>query len=201
MLIIEGPDAVGKTTFAQKCVEYMREYQPDLPVIGQAFGMLPAKWDYYADYLPYVTPYAVMDRFVMSEVAYGAVCRNRVGFVTQDRLNRVQAELDRVASFTVVITAATDDDMRELFLRAKEKRPEEFKVEQVVRVNQAFSELVDGEEIECGSECFKCRSNMYLSVTADRYSGDDAVKRACDRWTSRLMNRLTDLRAMTRRAL
>jgi len=64
MLIIEGPDGAGKTTFARRLLERLPEH-----VYGH-FGPLPSKWDYWRSYLPFIARNVVMDRFHLSEIVY-----------------------------------------------------------------------------------------------------------------------------------
>lgn len=68
MLILEGPDLVGKTTLAKKLVA--AAHKAFMPASYTHFSRLPDCWKFPSSYRHYITCYGVCDRFHMSEIAY-----------------------------------------------------------------------------------------------------------------------------------
>lgn len=80
MLVVEGPDLVGKTTLCEELVARLNadgwaERTCGAPSARTHFGPLPDGWDYLGGYARLVRPGAVMDRFHWSERAYGGALR------------------------------------------------------------------------------------------------------------------------------
>ncbi len=117
MLIIEGPDLVGKTTLAQKFIktwnENPRKYGA-VPVIYNHFSALPERWHHFKSYLPHVTKYVVQDRFHLSEAAYGPVCRGKQLIESRGQ-SLLEAYLRLVGSVTVQVTA-TEEILKKLWI-------------------------------------------------------------------------------------
>lgn len=69
MIIVEGPDCVGKTTLAQALRTELK-----IPYIH--FSVLSPTWNYESDYEAYMPVKGVCDRFFHSEIAYGLGVRS-----------------------------------------------------------------------------------------------------------------------------
>ena len=142
MLIIEGSDLVGKTTLIKEiCTEATKR---GFPMIPQHFGLLPDNWDFYQDYLDYINKRTVMDRFVLSEIVYGEILREKSRITPRiwSHLNRHCVSgpgpgYDLSTSMTVII-AAEPDFFKEHVHKQFEYRSEVFKEEQICNVNDAF---------------------------------------------------------------
>jgi hypothetical protein len=189
MLIIEGPDGVGKTTFAHKCVKYAAGNAWQIPAVYSHFSRLPETWDYYHSYLPYMNKHSVMDRFHMSEVTYGHACRGN-SRVDQSRCRLLDAQLDLLGSYTVILYAVTDPDMRDLYTIAADGRHEMFSMEKIVAVNQMYRDVIRGDGVSFGGESsgsWSPRYDLSIEVVQDEYPSDADVKRVVDAWCSRLV--------------
>lgn len=101
MLIIEGPDGVGKTTLAMTLRKYLpRHFYSHMTKPGEGF-------DFYWDYLDRIGRNVIQDRFHWGEAIYPqAVGRDSQLDLGEFRL--IEARLRLVGSFLVLITAELD---------------------------------------------------------------------------------------------
>lgn len=138
MLIVEGPDLVGKTTL---CLELIRRLNADgLKHVYRHLTVLPKGWDFYGDYVPHIARPVVQDRFHMSELVYGRAVRGSTN-ITDDMLRLIEARVALAAGFTVVVTA--DWKVLEI-LWGRKQREEMFSLEMVQQVNKLYIQLVEG---------------------------------------------------------
>lgn len=100
MLIIEGPDCVGKTTLAHT----LNKGLADLGYVYSHFTRLPYGFDRYWGYIERMSRRIVQDRFHLSEIVY-AEARGDVSPLTPEMYNLVDARLRMLGGFTVLITA------------------------------------------------------------------------------------------------
>lgn len=96
MLIIEGPDASGKTTLCHKLLKNLPRH------IYAHFSRLPPKFDYYWDYQDRASRYVVQDRFHLSEIVYGPL-NNRPTNLPPFQYKLVDGFLRQFGAFTVVL--------------------------------------------------------------------------------------------------
>lgn len=171
MLIIEGPDLVGKTTLAHKIVKQMQALH-DRPTVYQHFSRLPKSWDHYRHYIPYITPRTVMDRFIISELVYGKVCRNTQS-IDAETLRLLEARLAMVGSMTIVITSTPDFLARQWRDR---KREEMYELEHVIAVNEEYTRVLASVSYDVHY------------IVRDQFVDDTAVDRLCGGWQQRLLN-------------
>lgn len=143
ILIVEGPDLVGKTTLALECQKVLarRRY----PHIYSHFTRLPVAFDRYWDYLPHVRRTVVQDRFHMSRQAYGRQ------FLEQERMNDIelkllQSAIWQVGGFTVVCVARTDEFLKTQF--ANKDREEMYKVDGILGVNRKYVDIIQSREFD-----------------------------------------------------
>lgn len=68
MIIVEGTDLTGKTTFCKKLVKYLNA--KEMPYTYQHLSRLPDSWDYYWGYVDRFSYHTVQDRYHDSEIAY-----------------------------------------------------------------------------------------------------------------------------------
>lgn len=102
MLIVEGSDRVGKSTFVKALTEH-----PVLRAAGYIsahFGRLPNGFDHYWGYIDRASRYIVQDRFHMSEIVY-ADARGENPMISVDQYWMLDGVLRQLGVFTVVITA------------------------------------------------------------------------------------------------
>lgn len=120
MLIVDGPDLVGKTTLCKRIVKEMNLL--GYPAVYTHFSRLPDAWDYCWDYRPYVTRYAVMDRFHLSELCYGVVTRGHCKIVPS-AWRLIESWLMAEASYQVLVNANAATIEREYAKRGDEMFP------------------------------------------------------------------------------
>jgi hypothetical protein len=158
-LIVEGPDNVGKTTFL-KAVQHYLWRRLEVPCVYQHFGLLPPTWDYQSHYRPYIQPFTLMDRFIMSELAYGVVLRG--GCKISPRSYRVlDALLDVCGSVTVVITGSRE------FVTAQYKQhgDDHFKLNGILAVSEFYTALmVNGGKFKTGRDTYTPRYDFHYHV-------------------------------------
>lgn len=130
MLIIEGPDDVGKSEFCRKLSKLLPSHEV------RHLGILPKSWHYFKSYVDLAGEDVIADRFHMSELVYGYCCRNesKVDATTYKLIDAVL--LTFCAAFTVVITTSGDR-------RGWNGHPL-FTLEQLRRVNTKFHTIVTG---------------------------------------------------------
>jgi hypothetical protein len=105
MLIIEGPDLVGKTTLAKAiCREQSMQ---ELGYVYQHMSRLPKGFRYPMQYEEMASRRTVRDRFHMSEVVYATV-RGEVSPLNPERYRWVDGVLRALGAYTVVVLAHED---------------------------------------------------------------------------------------------
>ena len=130
MLIIEGPDLVGKTTLAGKFLEALPRH------MYRHFGLLPPHFDYFHDYDIHSGHYFVQDRFHMSELVYGTVCRGQTP-ITPNLYRFIDAMLTLKGMITVVICFEDPAMLKERY----KERKEMYDVGQCLAVNSAYFDI------------------------------------------------------------
>lgn len=149
MLIIEGPDLVGKTTFCNVLLRKLNAL--GWPHVYRHFSRLPVAWGerWRENYLDHAATYAVQDRYHLSEPLYAkARCESSV---IKDYSSLNTELLRRRTAFTVVVTAV-DDLIKERYARLAER--EMFSLDKVLDANNAFFDaavmqvLPSGEVVE-----------------------------------------------------
>lgn len=136
MLIIEGPDNVGKTTLAKELLR--RLWEEKRPYTYAHMGLLPPSWDFSWDYVSRMSRFIVQDRFHLGETVYGPLLcgRNRIDKDTMrwiDGYLRLKGALVVIVSSTATRIESNWDPLREAFT-----------LDQVLRVNHRYQEIADG---------------------------------------------------------
>lgn len=145
MIIIEGPDAVGKTTLAHTLVKRINKLEGHtLPPARYAhLGILPSRWRFVDDYLPLLQRTSVQDRLYMSEIAYQVALDRPVRIDPIDyRFLDVRAR--GVGCVHVVVTCASDHDLRDRYAESLKHVSQAFDVSRVVAANDAYVSLLSG---------------------------------------------------------
>jgi len=142
MLIIEGTDLVGKTTLCNELIKQTLLYR--YPIIYQHFGKLPKAdvWDYFEDYIPFINQRVCMDRFILSEVAYGNTIRGHSEISPDD-----YRELDgwlRINQSVTVLIVAEQDWLKKQLDEKYHQRNELFEAQQIIDVNEYYRDLAHG---------------------------------------------------------
>lgn len=189
MLVLEGADGLGKTAFAHACLKYVWSTKENPPVIYQHFDRPPPQFDHYRHYLPYVTPYTVMDRFHIGELVYGTAFRGG-SRVTSDRLRLLDAHLALVGSYVVCFVAGSLNAQGALYRRSCDERPEMYKLDGVLKVHALYEKLMHSGAVVSGGEALRPHVDKYVVVDGTHAypsSSDSLVKVVCDTWLSRLV--------------
>ncbi len=182
MLIIEGPDGVGKSALQKAFIKMWNDnakrYSP-WPAVAQSFSRLPDSWHHYKSYLAFITRSAVMDRFHLSELCYGAVCRGgeKIG---PSWLRLLEARLALAGSVTVVVTCSDDRASEQYLKQTHAGKQEMFSLEQVVAVNKAYRDWLVGGERESWKDA---RVDFHLSLPDD----DSVWPSACEEWMDQVL--------------
>jgi len=148
MLIVEGTDLVGKTTFCHKLLDALNAH----PELGNAYQYqhltrLPPGFHRYWGYLPRMGRNLVQDRFHDSEMAY-CYGRDENCMLTEETYQLVQAQLDLLGAYKVVITA-TENLLEERFKR--KHKDEMYTISVIQRANEWF--IDNGSRFDCEISC------------------------------------------------
>lgn len=177
MLIVEGTDLVGKTTFAQKLVKALHSDG----YVYRHMTRLPIGFVHPIDYFPLAMRRAVYDRFHMSEIAYAAA-RGDDTDLCPERYRLVDAYLRGLGAYTVVIVA--DDEL----IKERWGRDEMYDQSTVHRANAAFKEVTKTEAMMDNAELFKydvdCDMVIYCSKHMP-YPTDDHVNDVLEKYRMR----------------
>ena len=130
MLIIEGPDCVGKTTVAKALA-------PQLELMYSHFGLLPNSWEFPGDHIECASSKLCQDRYHMSEIVYTTKLQ-RMPRLHPEQYRLIDAYIRTLAGVTVIITC--DDCLIEERFRQEH---EEFEVADVLRINRAYQTIVN----------------------------------------------------------
>ena len=128
MLIVEGPDGVGKTTLCRKLLESLPTH------IYAHFSRLPAGFDYYWGYVERASRYIVQDRFHLSEVAY-ARARGDSSRLDTESYQILDGHLRLLGAYTILVTATQD-------LLASRWGPDQmYSLEKTLAAGRAFDQV------------------------------------------------------------
>lgn len=166
MLIIEGPDLVGKTTLCHELIERLNETGPNIAYEYGHSGIPPSDWDYYWSYVKRMRPNIVQDRFYLSEVAYGTVARKKTR-VTGKTMRLLQAQLRLVGAFTVVLTAP-DGLIKDVY--GRHEKEEDFSLDEILAVNHFFQGMLnrsDYYDIDYSMDACQYRTGWEGAYTVD----------------------------------
>lgn len=102
MIVIEGSDALGKTTLAKKIVEKMME--KGFPTIYSHMGRPNEQlFNFFFDYKKMINPCAVQDRFHLGGLAYH---HDRI---SKQKLQIINAWIRSVGGIIIVLYAADEE--------------------------------------------------------------------------------------------
>lgn len=141
MLIVEGPDLVGKTTFCRALVRRADE-RGLFPAIYHHLSRLPSTWDPERDYLPLVSPFVVQDRFHLSEIVYGHVTRGE-SFLAPGTASFIDETNARQGGMTLIFCAP---DPAFIVEQHQKRGDQMFPLEKILEVNEMYCRLIDTRE-------------------------------------------------------
>lgn len=134
MIIIEGSDLVGKTSFAKALLNH--KALSSSGYIYKHFSRLPTSFDFCAGYMNNASKNSVQDRFHMSEPVYSLIRRESESALTPEKYRLVDAHLRLLGAYTVVITC------KESLLSDRMRADEMYDLDQILQVNREFSSAV-----------------------------------------------------------
>lgn len=141
IIIIEGTDLVGKTQLAKKIDELSVHY--DNRFRYRHLGPLPPDFT-RKDYYPLMIDFSVLDRFFMSELAYGMTIRGST-FLTDDDIFDLESKLMEVGVFEVYCRASERRIADAYRWAEKTGRKELFSLDQILKVQKEYDKILDPE--------------------------------------------------------
>ena len=149
MLIIEGPDLVGKTTLISALVEHLNRCRKRFKtnpgdILVDRFGL--AEVDDMEDQVQArARRWCIFDRCYPSEIIYGLRCREQsnISPMAVIRMNHMLAQ-----KHGMVVIIYADEDAYERLIDLHHSRGENFNPEQCRRVNAAYRQLAKTGSID-----------------------------------------------------
>lgn len=163
MIIVEGPDCVGKTTFAKKLASStqlaMKGY------IYKHFSRLPQGFNYYWGYIENAAPKSVQDRFHMSEIAYSYARGEEESPLDPQRYRMVDGYLRGRGDFTVLITCENGL----LGQRLTDPGDDMYDVPTIMRAADAFNTIAHyrGKDVVIGKRVYDMDLDYHVHLTKD----------------------------------
>ena len=142
MLIIDGPDNVGKTTLAKKIVDVANKKSNGPRFTSRHLTRPPEDWDYFKGYkkLAESGMYTVQDRFHLGTIAYDEVTR-----YNKYQLRIIESWIYSSGSLVVLLLPQSYRNY-EARLRSKEySKDEMFDVDRMLRAATIFEEISNGD--------------------------------------------------------
>lgn len=174
MLILEGSDCLGKTTFARKLLKVANDLEV-FPTFYAHMSRPNCVFDFFDDYFDRITTYAIQDRFHIGGIVWHDA-------IEQHALSIIDRWLRTVGSITVVIYAS-DEEWYEDRLR-KDERGNLLSLESMCNANKAYGAMVRSEH--------PLRPNIDFSFNIKavgldcRYPGEQFAKFLVDNWFKHL---------------
>lgn len=139
MIVFEGVDGTGKSTMALATVQALAD-RGTLEHY-ERYGVLPRDWDYCYDYLRSMKPWAVLDRFTLSEDVYGPVVRGGADFRFSARHRAIIArEAYRCGTLVVYLCCSLETSIK------RRKRGDEFSNSIIKKAQAAYIDLLCREQ-------------------------------------------------------
>lgn len=133
MLVVEGPDHVGKTTFCKKVVERLEAL---FPVYYAHMGRPPMSFNFGSDYYTRISEYAAQDRFHLG----GFVYHSRLS-IAQMRLISSYCRAEGGLVVAITVPPETIEEWKETIVRSG--RAHDFKLGSILTHNEVFSMLAE----------------------------------------------------------
>lgn len=141
MLIIEGPDCVGKTTAARYIAQKTGWAYKHMSKPGPDF-------DHFLDYMCLAGENAVWDRFHLGSLAYGIAITNEGQDQEFERLRAVTRLLDFFGVTTVIMYSSDRDWM--LSTAEHDERDQMYDTGKIVAVNDVYRWMARDQYIKDG---------------------------------------------------
>jgi hypothetical protein len=133
MIIVEGADLVGKTTFCTGLLE--RDYCQENGMVYSHLSRLPPGWDHVRSYIERACRNVVQDRFHMSEPVYARV-RGEETKLTPEKYRLVDAYLRTLGAVHVVIVASLESTIARRW-----REGEMYDLNKVIHANTLFKTM------------------------------------------------------------
>lgn len=173
MIIVEGPDLVGKTTLA-KYLESAIANEMGTGHVYQHLSKLPAGFDFISGHLALVNERSVWDRFHMSELVYSQALRGGISMHLEE-----YAFMDcavRMSKGLVVLLTGSEELIRE---RHSQRDDHMFTLEQILQVNEIYIEIADG------LHDYNPHWDIHYHVSTEGISFDDCLDRIFEAYWTR----------------
>ncbi|MFW5794548.1 MAG: hypothetical protein ACOCV1_03585 [Bacillota bacterium] len=138
MIIVEGTDKSGKTTFISNFLRNLRK-KTNKEYFVQHYGLLPRDWNYEEDYYQSIKENMILDRFIDSEIVYGKVYRGGCNpKLSNKNLNRVYRKCNEMGCFLYYCNPTEDAVQSRI-----EQQGDEMikKQEQLIKLRNEFDTL------------------------------------------------------------
>ncbi len=146
MLIVEGPDLVGKTTLCNALVleilKITKEVDRSIECHVDHFTSADSKLT-PLDYDMRFMPWTVSDRGHVGEFVYGTVCRDGECHLPPNKMRIVEGAMLAAGGLLVVVHASSE--AYEYLLAEHHSRGEEFNIEQLREVNAWYARIARRE--------------------------------------------------------
>lgn len=142
MIVIDGPDHVGKTRLAEALTEKLNE--EGLPHIYHHLSKLPDSFHPVRGYLPLIQPDAVYDRFHPSRQAYGKVFDNQ-RMLDDFEYSILDSRINLIGGIIIFVTA-NPEWLTENFGDKEEMYDD---VHDILDVNTIYAKMVHDRDKQC----------------------------------------------------
>lgn len=136
MIILEGPDNVGKTVAAKKLVEMTGGHYVH-------YSKPPDGFDYWFDYLKDLTPGVILDRFHLGAIAYGTILGGHEHTVSRVQWACLMRMLRYMGALTVIMYDSNEEKYKERV--ASTTREEMYSAEKQKLVNRVYQTMATSE--------------------------------------------------------
>ena len=205
MLVIEGPDNLGKTTAAHRLVnicavrasdtarfwnEHAECEEPECecrkvvpttlpyPVFYSHMSRPNCAFNFFTHYQERITTYGVQDRFHLGGIVWheNAIC--------DSTLQQIESWLTRVGSMVVVFYCSDEDWYRERLKTSN--RIEMFDIDTILAANRKFMSMVLGEQVEGMLPRIDHSFDINPGARNSVYPTDEMLNQLADLWYKRL---------------
>jgi len=180
MLILEGPDCIGKTRAAKRICQMVDEATDEtlpperqFPVRYDHMGRPSKAFDFFRDYQDLISQYAVMDRFHLGALVW------HEGVMNLQRLRIIEGWLYSQASVIVVMCAAGSVHYETLL--DKDHKDQMFDKETLIDANRTYTKMVDDEHPLHPQFDF-----AFVSTKTHPYPDDNDLLTWWNEWCNRL---------------
>jgi len=179
VLIIEGADLVGKTTFVKQATAML--HSRGYAHMPMHLTRPPAEFDYFRQYIDLCSPQTVWDRFHVSTLAYRQHDDHPCA-LTPVKFDLVEAAVRAVGGYVVVLYA--DDD--QLCERHMARGDDMYGLEHIMKVNRTFKSMATDYAVDVRGARYRYRVDAFGNST----TRDDAeawlVEKVVDGYLERL---------------